>query len=72
MADSYASAWLSAISCIMEKRIVRMDKKENHKLKNLIEKQLPKEKKLNEAPEAVIAKAVSHMMKKDQIELGKE
>ena len=30
------------------------------------EKQLPKEKKLKEAPEVVIAKAVGHMMKKDR------
>ena len=38
-----------------------------HKLKELSVKQLPKEKKLKEAPEVVIAKAVSHMMKKDKI-----
>ena len=44
-----------------------MKKKGQRKLKELSVKQLPKEKKLKEAPEAVIAKAVSHMMKKDKI-----
>ena len=44
-----------------------MKKKGQRKLKELSVKQLPKEKKLKEAPEVVIAKAVSHMMKKDKI-----
>ena len=44
-----------------------MKKKGQRKLKELSVKQLPKEKKLKEAPEAVIAKAVSHIMKKDRI-----
>ncbi len=43
-----------------------MKNKGQHKLKELRLKQLPKEKKLKEAPEAVIAKAVSHMMKKER------
>ena len=47
-----------------------MKKKGQHKLKELSVKQLPKEKKLKEAPKVVIAKAVSHMMKKDKISEG--
>ncbi len=43
-----------------------MKKKRQDKLKELSAKQHPKEKKLKEAPELVIAKAVSHMMKKDR------